>query len=56
MILRGGAIRSIYFKQNLNTQISTEAKLNGADNASTMIPWMKLFVGDQGYDIYNKIL
>ena len=43
-------------KQKLNTQSSTESELVGADNASVMILWTKLFMEVQGHQIEKNIL
>ena len=43
-------------KQKLNTRSSTEGELVGADDASQMILWTKLFMEAQGYDIDKNIL
>ena len=44
-----GAIVSVLQKQKLNTKSSTEDKLVGADDASSLILWTNLFVESQGY-------
>ena len=51
-----GAVQSISRKQKLNTRSSTEAELVGADDASVMILWTKLFMEAQGYMIKKNIL
>ena len=51
-----GAIQSLSRKQKLNTKSSTEAELVGADDASTMILWTRLFLEQQGYPIDQNIL
>ena len=56
MTLGSGAVQSISRKQKLNTRSSTTAELVGADNASTMILWTKLFMEAQGYHIEKNIL
>ena len=43
-------------KQKLNTRSSTEAELVGADDASQMIIWTKLFLEAQGYKVTENIL
>ena len=43
-------------KQKLNTRSSTESELVSADDMSTMILWMKLFMEAQGYEIKQNIL
>ena len=54
--LGGCVIQSISLKKNLNTWSSTDAELVGNDDASTVILWMILFMGYQGYDIDKDIL
>ena len=39
-----GAIVSVLQNQKLNTKSSTEAELVGADDASSLIVWTKLFL------------
>ena len=56
MTFGSGAVQSISRKQKLNTRSSTTAELVGADDASTMILWTKLFMEEQGYHIENNIL
>ena len=51
MTYGGGAPQTISRKQKLNTRSCTEAKLVGADDASVMILWTKLFMEAQGYPI-----
>ena len=51
-----GAVQSISRKQKLNMKSSTESELVGADDASVMIRWTKLFLEEQGYDIEKNIL
>jgi hypothetical protein len=51
-----GAVQSISRKQKLNTRSSTESELVGVDHVSVMIPWTKLFLEEQGYDINSNIL
>ena len=51
-----GAVQSISRKQKLNTRSSTEAELVGADDATVMILWTKLFMEEQGYTIKKNIL
>ena len=43
-------------KQKLNTPSSTEAKLIGADDATTMILWTKLFLESQGVEVSSNKL
>jgi Reverse transcriptase (RNA-dependent DNA polymerase) len=56
MLMGSGAIQSISRKQKLNTKSSTHAELVGADDASTMILWTKLFMEAQGYPVKDNIL
>ena len=56
MTLGRGAIQSISRKHKLNSRSSTEAELIGADDASVMILWTKLFMEAQGYGIDKNIL
>ena len=56
MSMGDGAIISLSRKQKLNTKSSTTAELVGADDASTLILWTKLFLEKQGYDINMNIL
>ncbi len=51
-----GAPITMSRKQKLNTRSSTEAELVGADDASVMILWTKLFMEAQGYEIQKNIL
>jgi hypothetical protein len=43
-------------KQKLNMRSSTEAELVGADDASVLILWTKLFLEEQGYTVNDNIL
>ena len=56
MIFGKGAAQSGSIKQKLVTRSTCEAKLVGADNASTKILWTKLFMEAQGYKIRENIL
>ena len=56
MMYGGGAPQTISRKQKLNTRSSTEAELVGANYASVMILWTKLFMEAQGYPIEKNIL
>jgi len=56
LTLGRGAPISISRKQKLNTTSSTTAELVGADDASVMILWTKLFMEAQGYPIDKNIL
>ena len=56
MTLGHGAIQSLSRKQKLNTKSSTDAELVGADDASVMVLWTKLFMESQGYAIDKNIL
>ena len=51
-----GSLQSMSKKQKLNTRSSTKAELVGADDASTLILWTKLFMENQGYTIEKNIL
>ena len=51
-----GSIISISKKQKLNTKISTEAELIGADNAMPQMLWTRYFQESQGYGIDENIL
>ena len=51
-----GAPINISRKQKLNTKSSTDAELVGADDASVMILWTKLFMEHQGYEVEKNIL
>jgi hypothetical protein len=51
-----GAVQSLSTKQKLNTKSSTTAELVGADDASTLVLWTKLFMEEQGYAINKNIL
>ena len=56
MTMGNGAIVSLSRKQRLNTKSSTTAELVGADDASTLVLWTKLFMEEQGYKIDLNIL
>ena len=51
-----GAMMSMSQKQKLNTKSSTITELVGADDATTIILWTKLFLEEQGYKIDEDIL
>jgi hypothetical protein len=51
-----GSPISMSRKQKLNTKSSTTAELVGADDASTIVLWTKLFMEAQGYPIDENIL
>lgn len=51
-----GAVQSLSRKQKLNAKSSTESELAGADDASVLILWTKLFMEAQGYDVDKNIL
>ena len=51
-----GAPITISKKQRLNTRSLTEAELVGADDAGIMIVWTRLFMEEQGYEVYKNIL
>jgi hypothetical protein len=55
LTLGRGALTSLSKKQKLNTRSSTEAELVGADDASTLILWTKLFMEAQGYGINSNV-
>ena len=46
---------TFYRKQKLNTLVSMESELVGADDVSTMILWTKLLMESQGYEIRKNI-
>lgn len=56
MTLGRGGVINISRKQKLNTKSSTDAELVGADDASVMILWTKLFLEHQGYEVEKNIL
>ena len=56
MTMGQGAIMSMSQKQKLNTKSSTTAELVGADDATTMMLWTKLFMEEQGYKIEENVL
>ena len=56
MTFGNGTVQSISRKQRLNTRSSTESELVGADDASVLILWTKLFMEAQGYDVEKNIL
>ena len=43
-----GAVVSLYPKQKLNTKISTESKLVGADDVSSLILWTNVLWNHKG--------
>ena len=51
-----GSITSISKKQKLNTKISTEAELIGADDLIPQMLWMRYLLEAQIYGIDKKIL
>ena len=51
-----GGVINISRKQKLNTKSSTDSELVGADDASAMILWTKLFMEHQGFDIEKNTL
>ena len=51
-----GEIISLSKNQKMNTKSSTEAKLVGADDASSLILWTKLFLETEGYKFEQDIL
>ena len=56
MTMGKGAMMSISQKQKLNTKSSTISELVGADDATTIMLWTKLFMEEQGYKIDENIL
>ena len=56
MTMGQGTIMSMSRKQNLNTKSSTTAELVGADDATTMMLWTKLFMEEQGYKIEENVI
>ena len=56
MTMGKGAIMSMSQKQKLNTKSSTISELVGADDATTIMLWTKLFMEEQGYKIDENIL
>ena len=50
-----GAIVSVLQKQKLNTKSSTEDKLVGADDASSLILWAKIFLESKVYKVEQNI-
>ena len=51
-----GEIVSVSQKQKLNTKIGTESKLVGADDASSLILWTKIFLEAQGFKVEKNSL
>ena len=51
-----GSLHNESTKQKLNTRSSTEAELVGADEAMTMVLWMKWFCEQQGYHVTSNTL
>ena len=56
MTMGKGAMMSRSQKQKLNTKSSAISELVGADDATTIMLWTKLFMEKQGYKIDEKIL
>ena len=56
MTLGRGAIQSLSRKQKLNTKSSTTGELVGADDASVLVLWTKLFMEAQGHKIKKNIM
>ena len=56
MTMGKGAMMSMSRKQKLNTKSSTISELVGADDATTLMLWTKLFMEEQGYKIDENIL
>ena len=55
MTMGKGAMMSMSRKQKLNTISSTKSELVGADDATTIMLWTKLFMKEQGYKIDENI-
>ena len=53
-MVKGGII-SMSLKQKLNTKRSTEVELVGANDASSLTLWTKLFLEAQVYKVKQKI-
>ena len=56
MTMGKGAVMSMSRKQKLNTKSSTISELVGAEDATTIMLWTKLFMEEQGYKIDENIL
>ena len=56
IILDNRAIQSVSKKQKLNTKSSTISELVAANNISTLILWINLFMEEQGYKVKKNIL
>jgi hypothetical protein len=56
MTLGKVGMQSIARKQKMNMRRSTEGKLVAVDDAATMIPWTKLFLEAQGYNMAKNIV
>ena len=56
MTLGKGAVTSMRTKHKINTNISTEWKLVGADDALPAALWSKYFIGAQGYTVTQNIM
>jgi hypothetical protein len=55
LILGKGAVNTISAKQKLNTKISTEAELVGADDIVGQAVWTRNFLAAQGYSSETTI-
>ena len=55
MTMGQGSVQSGLCKQKLVIQSTCEAKLVGADDASTKIFWTKFFLKAQGYEVWENI-
>ena len=56
MSMGRGSIISMSKKQKINTKISTESELIGADDALPQMLWTKYFVESQGYKVNENIM
>jgi hypothetical protein len=56
MMFGCGLVQSLSKKQKLNTKSTTEVELVGADDASLLILWTKLFLEERGYAVEDNIL
>ena len=56
MTMGKGALMSMSRKQKLNTKSSTISELVGADDATTIMLWTKIFMEEQCYKIDENIL
>jgi hypothetical protein len=56
MSLGKGSIIGILKKKNINTIISFEYELVGADDTMSQVMWMRYFIEAQGFEIDDNIL